>query len=115
MATTTIQIDAAKMGEVISAAPDQWITALEMTKGPNPPGQVENYLPYPWDRWIGGRFVLRDTAVALRPMFSLNPMHSGVPGSEFFHGPAIKFWGDLVLECCPIGSEWSLTVSDSPP
>jgi hypothetical protein len=48
-------------------------------------------------------------------VFDGAPDRRRTPGREFFRGPAAKFRGDFFLECLPIGSEWSLTVSDSPP
>jgi hypothetical protein len=46
---TVVTLDATKMGTVVSVMPDQWIASLEMVKGPNPPAQIDSYLPFPWD------------------------------------------------------------------
>jgi hypothetical protein len=112
---TTVTLDATLIGTVISPAPDQWIIALEMVSGPSPPGQIESYLPYPFDRWTGGRFVLNDSAAWPKAVFSFNPTFAGTSGSEFFHGPALRYRGDLILEACPVGPAWSLTTSDVEP
>jgi hypothetical protein len=114
MAETVIVLDASLSGTVIATAPG-WITKLEMTRQPDPPAQVECYLPFPFNRWSSGRFVLNDTAAWPPAMFSFNPTFSGTPGDEFFRGPGVQFRGDLFLECCPVGAEWAMTVSDVEP
>jgi hypothetical protein len=112
---TEIRIDDTLTGAVVSPAPNQFITSLQMVTPPNPAYQVENCLPYPFNRWTSGRFVLRD---ARRVLFSFSISHGGVGGGVIpgmaLHGASIPYLGDLVLGCSPRAAVWLLGVSDIP-
>jgi hypothetical protein len=110
MATTTITLTDALIGTIVSPGPDQFITRLEKTQNQWPPFQIEDWAvtPYPYGTWRAGRFVLREGNG--RRLFNFNQNNAPV----ILLSASIRFVGDLLLECLPLGEVWRLDISDVP-
>lgn len=112
MTTTTITLDDTMSGTVISPFADGFLTRLEMTKSQSPAWQQECFLPYPFNRWSGGRFCLRD---ARGVVFNFATQSGALFASRvMLNGASYAYVGDLYLECAIRGQEWELDCSDVP-
>ena len=118
MAITNITLDATKIGQVISPAPDGFVVKLMMTKSQTPAWQQEHHLafPYPRGRWTSGRLVLTDLGGAGQRVFNFSTQSGALTGGHVVMsgGQSFQYRGDLLLECCPLGQVWELSLSDVP-
>jgi hypothetical protein len=110
MATTEITLDASLSGTVV--ARDGYITTLRVLTPPRPSWQTENYVawPRPHGRFSNGsHFSLREGLTGKR-LINVDTVSDRSPELA---GWSISF-KELVLESCPIGSTYTLIISDVP-
>jgi hypothetical protein len=113
---TEVLINDTMSGTIISPAPDQFITRLEMTRSQVPAWQQEHYLGYPFNLWTAGRFVLKDARGVLFN-FATQPGGIFIGATVLLNsgsGVSIAYQGDLFLECALRGQEWRMDISDVP-
>lgn len=111
MAISKITITDAMAGTVISPFADGHIARLELVRTQWPVQQPEAYLPYPFLRWTGGRFVLKD---ARGVMFNFATESALFASRVVINGTSYAYHGDLYLECALRGQEWLMEISDTP-
>lgn len=108
---TTITITDAMAGAVISPFPNGHIARLELVRSQWPVRQQENYLGYPYRRWLSGRFCLKD---ATGTLFNFATESALFASRVVINGTSYAFRGDLYLECALRGQEWLMEISDVP-
>lgn len=108
---TTITITDAMAGTIISPFPDGHIARLELVRTQWPVQQPEAYLPYPFLRWTGGRFHLKDDRGVV---FSFATESALFASRVVINGTSYAYHGDLYLECALRGQEWLMEISDIP-
>ena len=118
MATTTITLDATKIGQIISPAPDGYVTRMMMTRSQTPAWQVENWVdfPPPHGTWTSGRLVLTDQGGSGQRVFNFSTQTGALVAGHVVMsgGQAFQYRGDLLLECCPASQAWEIQISDIP-
>jgi hypothetical protein len=108
---TEVLINDTMSGTVISPFPNGFLTKLQMKQGQEPAWQQESYLPYPFNRWTGGRFVLKDATGVL---FNFATQNGALFASRILLNGSYAYRGDLFLECALKGQIWQMSISDTP-
>ena len=111
MAISKITITDAMAGAVISPFPDGHIARLELVRTQWPVQQPEAYLPYPFCRWVSGRFHLKDDRGTL---FNFATESALFASRVVINGTSYAYRGDLFLECALRGQEWLMEISGVP-
>ena len=107
MATFDLTLTDADAGRVMDVR-DGFLVSLSMTRPPA--------VPHPMPR-NGVHFTLRDDRSlpsGLRNLISYDPHNWGAFGGVLWLNNSIPYVGELKVVSVPPGSEWSLTLSDTP-
>jgi hypothetical protein len=115
MATTDFIITDVDAGRVLRV-PDGFLTTLRMT---TPPIHETPRWNEGEQKWVAGYFVLRGRH-DYRDLICFEPASNGhamtwwgADGSMVING-SIGYRGDLIVVAVPRGSQWSITLSDTP-